>query len=297
MTEHNKILVIGATGNVGRHVVSGLIAAGASVRAFTRDLASANLPKDVEVVLGDLSIPDTLEAALAGVKAMFLVWTTDDAYAPAALDVIGTHARRIVYLSSMGVHDSLERQTDPINQSHADMERLIEQSGLEWTFVRSSGMATNTLGWAPQIQNSNVVRWFHGNAARSLVHEADVAAVAVRTLIENGHEGQKYSVTGPETLTQIEQLHAISEALGRPLRWEELPPAVARRELLVGIPNAIVDGILNAHAEFAEKPETVTSTVEALTGAPARTFRQWVIDHTDDFRSEQSHYRTGRTNS
>ncbi|MGI9049704.1 MAG: NAD(P)H-binding protein [Rubrobacteraceae bacterium] len=285
MTEQDKILVIGATGNVGRHVVSGLRAAGASVRAFTRDLDSANLPDGVEVALGDLSVPDKLEAALEGVEALFLVWPflTAEA-APSVLDVIGKHARRIVYLSSMGVRDDLERQAGPINQFHADMEQLIEQSGLEWTFVRSGGMATNTLGWVPQIREEGVVRWFHGDAARSLVHEADVAAVAVRALTENVHGGQKYSVTGPETLTQTEQARVIGEAIGRPVYWEEMSTETARKKLLAGMPDSVVDGILNAHAEFAEEPEAVTSTVQEITGVPARTFRQWATDHDSDFR-------------
>lgn len=284
ITAQGKILVIGATGNVGRHVVSGLRAADASVHAFTRDPDSADLPAGIEVVLGDLSVPDTLETALEGVEAIFLAWATDEDYAPAALDVISKDTRRIVYLSSMGVRDDLEEQADPINQSHADIERLIEQSGLEWTFVRSGGMATNTLGWAPQIQEGDVVRWFHGAAARSLVHEADVATVAVQALTEDGHSGKKHLVTGPETLTQIEQAHTIGEAIGRPVRWEEMSPETARQELLVGMPNSVVDGILNAHAEFVEDPEAVTSTVEEVIGAPARTFRQWATDHANDFR-------------
>lgn len=285
MTEQDKILVIGATGNVGWHVVSGLRAAGASVRAFTRDLDSVNLPNGVEVALGDLSVPDTLEAALEGVEALFLVWPflTAEA-APSVLDVIGKHARRIVYLSSMGVRDDLERQADPINQFHADMEQLIEQSGLEWTFVRSGGMATNTLGWVPQIREEGVVRWFHGDAARSLVHEADVAAVAVRALTENVHGGQKYSVTGPETLTQTEQARVIGEAIGRPVYWEEMSTETARKKLLAAMPDSVVDGILNAHAKFAEEPEAVTSTVQEITGVPARTFHQWATNHDSDFR-------------
>ncbi|CAM5353595.1 hypothetical protein SGLAM104S_04157 [Streptomyces glaucescens] len=97
---------------------------------------------------GDLSEPDTLEGgALAGSDAVFLIWpflTTEGA--PAVLEAIGRHARRIVYLSSSGVNEDAERQTDPINQLHADMERLIEESDVEWTVLRSNTIASNARG-------------------------------------------------------------------------------------------------------------------------------------------------------
>src|SRR5262249_31138160 len=73
-TMQRVILVTGATGNVGRHVVSQLLDTGAAVRALTRNPASASLPSGVDVVRGDLSVPDTLDACLKGVEAVFLVW-------------------------------------------------------------------------------------------------------------------------------------------------------------------------------------------------------------------------------
>jgi uncharacterized protein YbjT (DUF2867 family) len=284
--EQSKILVTGATGNVGGRVATKLLGTGAAVRALVRNPDTADLPDAVEVVQGDLSKIDTLDAGLEGVDSVFLVWPflTAEA-APAVLEAIKRRARRVVYLSSMGVRDDVEEQADPINQFHADIERLIEESGLEWTFLRSGGLATNTLGWAEQTRADGVVREPYGGATRSLIHERDVAAVAVRALTENGHDGAKYALTGPELLTQVEQVRIISEAICRPLRFEEIPPEDARREMLAqGWPAAAVDGILAAHAKMVAEPERVTRTVEVVTGEPARTFRQWAIDHADDFR-------------
>src|SRR5437879_4939879 len=123
------ILVTGATGNVGRHLVARLLEAGTEVRALTRDLEAAGLPAGAEVVAGDLGRPESLEAALRGVESVFLVWPFLTAEgAPAVLDVIGRHARRVVYLSSLGVDDQADRQADLINQFHADVERHIEKS-------------------------------------------------------------------------------------------------------------------------------------------------------------------------
>ena len=285
MTEQSKILVTGSTGTVGGQVVSQLLHTGAAVRALTRDPDSADLPDGVEVVRGDLSDPGSLDACLEGVEVVFLVWPFMTAEAaPAVLDAIAKRARRIVYLSSLGVRDDLEKQADPINQFHADIERLIEQSGLDWTFVRSSGFATNALRWVPQIRADGVVREPYGAAARSLIHEQDIAAVAVRVLTSGGHGEAKYLLSGPQRLTQVEQVETIGEAIDRPLRWEEIPTEAMRQQLLANMPPSIVDGILNAHAEFVTEPEPVTSTVEEVTGAPARTFGRWAIDHADDFR-------------
>ncbi len=124
------ILVTGATGHVGRHVVSQLLQTSAAVRALVRNPDQVSLPSGVEVVRGDLSDPDTLNASLIGGEAVFLMWPFPTARAaPAVLDAVSKHARRIVYLSSMSVSDDLERQSDPISAFHADIEHLIEQSG------------------------------------------------------------------------------------------------------------------------------------------------------------------------
>lgn len=285
MTEQSVILVIGATGHVGRHLVSQLLRTGAAVRALARDPDSAGLPGEVDVVRGDLTDPDTLGPGLDGVEAVYLVWPflTAEA-APAVLEVVRNYARRIVYQSAFTVRDDLEQQTDPITGFHADIERLIEKSGLEWTFLRCGGFATNTLGWAPQIRAGGVVRWPYGAAARSLIHERDIAAVAARALTGDGHGGAKHVLTGPQALTQVEQVHTIGEAIGRPLRYEEISREAARQEMLTAWPPALVDGALDYWAKLVTEPELVTPTLEELTGAPAHTFRHWANDHAGDFR-------------
>ncbi len=275
------ILVVGATGNVGREVVSQLLDVGVAVRAMTRDPDTAELPAGVDVVRGDLSDPVALEARLDGVDAVFLIWpfvavqqATD--LAPVVMDAIARHARRIVYLSA---HAAEQPGT-----FWAIVEDAIEGSGAEWTFLRPSGFAANTRMWAEQIDRGDVVRWPYGAAARSLIHERDIAAVAVRALIEEGHAGARYVLTGPTTVTQAEQVRAIGQAIGRPLRWEEVPPGAVRDDLAAAIGDAsFADGALDAWAGFVEEPELVTSTVQDVTGEPARTFGQWATDHAADF--------------
>src|SRR5204862_4502461 len=135
------------------------------------------------------------------------------------------------------------------------VERAIEGSAAEWTFLRPTGFATNTLMWAKPIRESGVVRWPYGQAARSLIHERDIAAVAVRALAEDGHAGERYVLTGPEALTQIEQVRAIGDAIGRAVRWEEISREEAEQELDGRIP----DTALDTWASFVEMPEIVTS--------------------------------------
>src|SRR5262249_42231917 len=146
--EKNVILVTGASGNVGRQVVSQLLRAGARVRALTRNPESAALPREVDVLRGDMSAPETLDGRqLEGVEAGILGRGLLGVDAAAFVNAVAKHARRIVFLSSAAVRDDVEKQTNPIGQAHADIERLIENSGLEWTHLRPGGFATNARWW------------------------------------------------------------------------------------------------------------------------------------------------------
>ena len=209
------------------------------------------------------------------------------------------HASRIVYLSSLSVRDNVARQVGPISAFHADIERLIERSGMRWTFLRPSGFATNTLIWAPQIRASGTVHWPYGAAQRSLIDERDIAAAATRVLLEQQHDGAKYVLTGPQALSQCEQLKTIGDAIGRSLRYQEIPPAGARQALLSAwgipriaarllpsrsLPRQMVDSMLAAWANMVTDPEPITGTAQAITASPARTFREWAHEHAAQFR-------------
>ncbi len=277
------ILVTGATGKVGRQLVSQLTATGAAVRAVARDPAAAGLPPAGDVVRADLADPGSVEPHLAGIDAVFLLWpfTSPAAaadLAPGLVKAVARQVPRIVYLSAQAADGQP-------GSFWATVEQLIEASAAEWTFLRPAGFAANTLIWADQIRAGDVVRWPYGAAARSLIHERDIAAVARLALTEAGHAGARYVLTGPSRLTQAEQVQAIGAAIGRPLRWQELPAEAARQQLVAEFGDAaFADSALSTWAEFVRKPEILTTTVQELTGAPARTFGQWAIDHADDFR-------------
>ena len=283
------ILVTGATGQIGREVVSQLRGTGGIIRAMSRNPSAANMPSDVDLQRGDLSVPDTLDASLAGVDSVFLVWTAPLAAAPPAIERIAAHARHIVLLTSPHrTPHPFFQQPNGMRGIHAGVEQLIERSGLHWTFLRPGPFAINCRNWwAPQIRNGDAVRWFYADAATAVVHERDIAAVAVRALLDEGHDGCEHVLTGPESLTQREQVEIIGDAIGRPLRFEELSRESARDLMLaMKYPPAIADMLLDAYAAAVGQPALITSAVLDITGMPARSFRDWAVDHAAQFQCE-----------
>lgn len=185
----NPILVIGGTGTVGRQVVSQLSAKGAQVRAMARNPGAAQLPPQVEVVRGDLTLPETLESCLDGIEIVFLVWTAPPAAVAPALERIAKHARRVVFLSApLKTPHPLFQQPNLLREIGEQIERLIEASGLQWTFLRPGMFAANALlWWAPQIRVGDVVRWPYLAVPTAPIDPRDIAAVAVRALCDDGH--------------------------------------------------------------------------------------------------------------
>lgn len=138
--------------------------------------------------------------------------------------------------------------------------------------------------WADLIRDGEVVRWPYGAAETAPIDERDIAAVAARALYEDAHAGGDYVLTGPESLSQAEQVSIIGQGIGRPIQFQELSPEEFRRETAGHWPGPIVDMLLAARGATIGRPAFVTSTVADVVGSPARTFRQWVGDHADAFR-------------
>ena len=275
------VLVIGATGKVGRHLVAGLVGGGIHVRALVRDPVNADLPDEVERIEGDLSRPETVRTAAEGADAAFLLWPGFDAAgAQEVVSVLAENVGRIVYLSSARLQRQEEGATEGV---WADVESLIVASEADWTFVRAGGFAANTLDWGAAIRAGDPVRIMHPRAARSLVHERDIAEVAIRALLDPGHTGRAYTVTGPETLSQIDQAEVIGEIIGRPVVVAEQAADEARRELETFMGPDGADLAIAYWGTLVDSPERATDDVERITGRQALGYAAWVRDHLEAF--------------
>ncbi|WP_433235725.1 NAD(P)H-binding protein [Streptosporangium sp. CA-135522] len=276
-------LVTGATAHFGRQAVEALHTAGHPVRALTRNPERAGLPQGVELAQADLTKPETLPAALEGVRAILLVLQYGMDPAPLLTAAREAGVGRIVFLSSGAVVDGVDVQPDVIAQYHHDVERAVRESGLEWTILRLLFPAINSLTFAMQLAGGHVIRAPYIKASFSAIHELDVADVAVATLTAGGHAGQTYTLTGPESLTQDDQVRILGEALSRPLTTEDLDPEPVLQQMSAFMDPAFLGALFGLMAATVGKPAEVNDTVERITGHRPRTYAQWAADHADDF--------------
>jgi uncharacterized protein YbjT (DUF2867 family) len=282
------IMVTGATGNVGRPLVTQLLDRGAKVRAISRCPNIAGLPEGAEVVEADPSRPDSLHGCFDGVTAIFL---NARAVQNAASEVLTVAKRagvvRAVALAATNVDEDHTRQPSRWRGDlNAELEQAVIASGLEWVSLRPNEYASNFLGlWAAQLRSGNLIRAPFGASQHAPIDERDIAAVAVEALLTDRLLGQKVPLTGPRYQTARELANTLAEALGRPISFEEVPPDLARQAMLAqGFPEGFVTGYLLLQAEAMDKPAQVTDTVERILGRPATDFATWAADHAESFR-------------
>ncbi len=292
------ILVTGATGNVGRQVVTRLVEAGGAVRAMTRHPQKCQLPDGVDVVQGDFERPGSWRAALEGVKSVYLypfVNTStghgfvDEAIKAGVTRFVVHSAAAAGFAPGTGGDGALGRHLAEEREAHRGLELLVEASGAEWTHVRPGLLAANALRWADRIRTERMVREPYASAGYPVVHEADVADVAVAALLTDDHVGVAYTVTGPVKVTQVEQVAAIGAAIGVHVRFEELDPVEARRLWLrAGIDKETADWMIALLADAVDGTGALPPTDGYLqvTGRRPRTFAHWANDHTADFRPD-----------
>ncbi|WP_040981286.1 NAD(P)H-binding protein [Oceanobacillus jeddahense] len=270
------ILVTGATGTVGRHIVEQLVNKGVKVRAISRNPEQANLPESVDVVTGNLMSPETLIPAFQDVTALYLITSSDKTDA-----TLETNPYVVELAEKAGI------QSVSLLTVYGDgpVEQAIKNSLLEWTFIQPVGFMANAIDdWQESIRKEGVVRKLGGETRGAIIHEADIAAVFVETLLENGHQGNFYTLTGPEALSTIEQVEIISKCIGKEIKFEELTEEEARSEWKkIGLDEESIDFMVQMSKNPLEIGYTVLPTVEEVTGRPPKTFAEWVSEHKSDF--------------
>jgi uncharacterized protein YbjT (DUF2867 family) len=269
-----RILVTGATGNVGRLVVDELLAAGASdVRALTVSPERAALPPGVEVAIGHVGRPQTVRPALDGVDRLYLAPNPATAGEVAAM-AAAAGVRRIVDLA--GEEGGFWH----------DIEPAVEAAGVGWTHLEPGEFMANALDWAAEIRADGVVRDAYPQAANAPVDLGDIARVAAVALLRDGHEGRRYPLTGPESLTRAERVAAIGAALGRQVPYVELTheEAVAHKAAQ-GMGEEVARWYVDGVAQLVQHPQKAVTTIAEVTGRPAMTFAEWARANVDAFRA------------
>jgi uncharacterized protein YbjT (DUF2867 family) len=283
------IVVTGATGGIGRPLVDLLLAEGAPVRALTRNPANAALPDGAQVVQADFTAGQPLEHLLDGADALYLNLgaTTPQGAEPLVRAAVSAGVRRIVFNSSMAVAGLNGRTTSLIGQMHAPVEEAIRESGLEWCFIRGGMYAGNSLQWAPAIRATGTVHAPYGQAVVAPVHEADLADLTARALLDRDgtHVGAVHIATGTQPLTVAQQVEQIGRAIGREVTFVEISAERALDAYTAqGVPQSIATELLGFMAASVGSVPAMTDTVEQVTGRQARSFADWARDHADDFR-------------
>ncbi|SEN00437.1 Uncharacterized conserved protein YbjT, contains NAD(P)-binding and DUF2867 domains [Mucilaginibacter gossypiicola] len=274
--QSSKILVVGATGKVGRQVLKNLIDLGETVRASSRNPQTANFPAAVEAVTFDLERPQTFTSALEGVNKVFL-YANNGAIQDFANSAILSSVEHIVLLSSSSVISG--DANNFLVQRHLAAEQAIIESGIPFTFLRPGAFSANTLLWRHQIIQANKVRFAYPLAETAPIHEFDIAAVAAKVLTTPGYEGQSPLLTGPESLTQHGQLELISDAIDKKLVFEELEPDEALASMSKNMPPAYANILLKVMKDRVGIPAKISSAVEEITGIPPKNFSTWAQEN------------------
>jgi uncharacterized protein YbjT (DUF2867 family) len=246
----------------------------------------------VEVVAADLSHPDTAAPFLEGVTALFLHPRAVGLAAAQLLALARQRGvQRVVALSAVNDDDPLDQQPSRYRgDRNKEVEDAAAASGLGWVSVRASYFARNTLdAWGAQIRAGDLVRGPYAAFAESPIHERDLAEVAAHALRGDelvARRGRRLELTGPQSLTHQQMVASIGEVLGRPLRYQEVPPEVAAQGMIAhGFPEPFVQALMARYAREVSQPAPVTGEVERILGRPARTYAQWVADHAAAFRN------------
>lgn len=272
-----SILVTGATGKIGRLLVGDLLRREVPVRALSRTPSTAALPEAVRVHQGTLA--DVPLSAFDGVDTAF-VFPADgvDSFVARA---VSAGVTRFVVLSSLAVSGRNARDAASASAAHhRAVEEAVTTRTDGWTILRPGNLANNLLSWAWPVRAGHRVRIPYPTSSQVLVHEADVAAAAAIALTEPGHDGQIYELTGPRTSTKIEQLAAISTAIGRDIPFTEVGPHEFRSDVAQFIPSELIDMLLQYWSETVDHPE---EPLHAPLGLTPRPLTQWARDHRSDF--------------
>lgn len=276
-----KILVTGATGNVGQEVLRLLQSHDCNICAGVRNLNSAKhlLGSNIQTIPFDFTNPDTFGHAFFQVNKLFLVRPPALAnirlqIAPALNAAKLAGVEHIVFVSILGAEHNRFLP-------HSQIERYINQLGIKATFLRASFFMQNlNTTHREDIKVHSELLLPAGNGKTSFIDVRDIAAVAVRTLIEDGHQGRAYPLTGAEALTYYEVADIFTSVLGKRVRYN---PSVLKFVRQMRSKRLPIDFILVMLAIYTTArlglADNITPDTEQLLNRSPLTMRQYIEDY------------------
>jgi len=282
----SRVLVTGATGNVGSRLVRRLKEKGRAVRAFARNAAGKIRQDGVEAAPGDFTDKATLQKAMEGVDAVYLLSAGDQLSVHEANVIEAAKAAGVKLIVKHSVAGAQYKAPGFPSWHRAGEERL-EASGIPYVFLRPASFASNALYWAGSIKDQGTVYGALGEAAIPVIDPEDIAEAAATVLTTPGHEGKAYELSGPEALTTGQQVDTIGRVIGKDLKFVNVPDDAARQSMLgMGMSPAYVEAMVGLFQMFRQigRIEPYPGDIETLTGHKPRSFGQWAEANASAFR-------------
>ena len=241
----SRILVTGAAGNVGSRVVRRLAENKVAVRALVRPGEKKTFGAGVEVVQADMLDAGQVRAAMKGMDKVYLLSAGLDLVKMETVVIQAAASEKVKHLVKHSVQGA-QYEAALIPQWHRTTEKLVEGTGIPYTFLRPASFASNALGWAGMLKGGNAVYGPYGDVALPVIDPEDIAAVAHHVLTQEGHTGKAYELTGPASLTTAEQVATLGRVLNRPLSYVNVPDSAALESMVgMGMPKAYAEAMID----------------------------------------------------
>jgi uncharacterized protein YbjT (DUF2867 family) len=280
----SKVLVTGATGNVGSRLIQRLKEKGRAVRAFARTVDRVD--PAVERAPGDFMDKASLSRAMEGVTAMYLLSAGEQLPEHEANAIEAAKAAGVKLIVKHSVAGA-QYNAPGFPAWHRAGEERLEASGIPYVLLRPATFASNAAYWAGTIKAQGTVYGALGSTALPVIDPEDIAEAAATVLTTPGHEGKAYELSGPEAVTTEDQVKTIGAVLGRDLSYVNVPDDAARQSMLgMGMTPGYVDAMLNMIQMLRGlgRIEPYPQDVQTLTGHAPRTFRHWAEQNQQAFR-------------
>lgn len=285
-----NILVTGATGTIGSHLVKLLQAFGASFKAMVRSKENAQLFKEhgFSVIIGDFNDPDSLDKAFTGIDSLFLLTSpSPDQVAQQSNALVAAQkagVQKIVKVSAIGTAPDSSVQ---LFRWHAETEEQIRTSGINHAFLHPQSFMQNFFQYIPGIQNQNAFHAPMRDSQVPMIDARDIGMVAAKILSEDGHEGKTYTLTGPEPISYQQIAELFTKQLGRPIQYVDVPVEAAEKAMReMGMPDWLVSDLITLNqTSVTQGVVEANQVVKEITGIEATSFGQFLKDHLEIFKN------------